>query len=77
MLTSGFYTSGAYITPSLSNPDVTSKHPTEIHQNTLQFINLSLNAAEQYRHISYRQEGLPKKSLEEEKKHRELVYQTK
>lgn len=79
MLAGGFYNSsvGAYATNSIGNSDNFEKQPTEIHQNTLQFINLSLNAAEQYRHISYRQEGLPKKSLEEEKKHRELVYQTK
>jgi hypothetical protein len=49
----------------------------EIHSNTLHFINLSLNAAEQNRKISYRPEGLPKKSAEEERKHRELVHQTK
>lgn len=55
----------------------TGKDDNAIHQNTLQFINLSLNAADQYRNISYRQEGLPKKSAEEERKHRELVYQTK
>lgn len=49
----------------------------EIHANTLHFINLSLNAADQNRKISYRPDGLPKKSAEEERKHRELVYQTK
>jgi len=49
----------------------------EIHNNTLHFINLSLNAAEQNRKISYRPDGLPKKSAEEERKHRALVYQTK
>lgn len=37
-----------------------SKNELKIHENTLHFINLSLNAAEQSRKISYRQEGLPK-----------------
>jgi len=79
MLSSGYYIGGAsgYTTHNMPNETSKNKDDNEIHQNTLQFINLSLNAADQYRNISYRQEGLPKKSEEEERKHRELVYQTK
>jgi hypothetical protein len=54
-----------------------NKKTEDIHTNTLYFINLSLNNADQNRKISYRPEGLPKKSEAEERKHRELVYQTK
>ena len=54
-----------------------NKDDNTIHNNTLHFINLSLNAADQNRKISYRPDGLPKKSAEEERRHRELVYQTK
>lgn len=61
----------------LSGGNTKTKDEEKIHENTLHFINLSLNAVEQSRKISYRPDGLPKKSEEEEKKHRELVYQTK
>lgn len=46
------------------------------NENTLYFINLSLNKADQKRKISYHPDGIPKSSAEE-RRHRELVYQTK
>ncbi|CAI2379821.1 unnamed protein product [Moneuplotes crassus] len=53
-----------------------SKDDSINNENTLDFINLSLNKADQRRKIAYHPEGIPK-SFEEEKRHRELVYQTK
>ena len=78
----GFYncnilTVTSKISKLLSGGNIKAKDEEKIHENTLHFINLSLNAAEQSRKISYRPDGLPKKSEEEERKHRALVYQTK
>jgi hypothetical protein len=63
MLSGEFITaSGGYQTAEQINMGhAKPKSEDEIYQNTLQFINISMNVAEQNRNISsYRPEGLPK-----------------
>ncbi len=53
----------------MADPPITS--------NTLEFINLSLNNAQQNKNFSYRPDGLPRKSEEEQLRHKKLVEETK